>query len=300
MESPLPGAVLRHHDLPGLRMHAAHAGPEDGEPVILLHGFPEFWYSWRFQITALAEAGYRVIAPDQRGYNLTEKKGPYKVENLVRDIANLQDALGIARSHIVGHDWGGVVAWAFAGFEPGRTATLVSMNAPHPGAYTLTCRKHFKQVKMSWYIFFFQLPWLPERMISKDNFKNLDAMFRGIPKDLMTRDDIALYKEALGQPGALTAAINWYRAMGRRLLRSFGRPPRVNIKAPTLVIWGERDIALCKENNDPLPKFVPDLRVEYLPKATHWVQMDHPDEVNRLMLGFLQEHRQQPEGSQDA
>lgn len=296
MDSPLPGVALRFHDLPGLRMHVAHAGPEDGEPIILLHGFPEFWYSWRHQIPALAKAGYRVIVPDQRGYNLTEKHGPYQVENLVRDIVHLQDALGIAQSHIVGHDWGGVVAWAFAGFEPARTRTLVTMNAPHPNAYTDTCRKHREQLRMSWYIYFFQLPWLPERMIRKDNFRNLDAMFRGIPKELMTEDDIACYKEALGQPGALSAALGWYRAMGRRLVRTFGRAPEIRITVPTLVIWGERDIALSKWNNEPLPKYVDHLRVEYLPRATHWVQMDHPEPVNRLMLAFLQ----QPEGSHTA
>lgn len=159
---PTIEGVSRFANLPGLRMHYVEAGPANGAPVILLHGFPEFWYSWRFQIPALAAAGYRVVAPDQRGYNLSGKEDPYDLDTLTRDVANLQDAPGIARSHIVGHDWGGAVAWAFAAAYPARTDRLVVMNAPHLNAYQDTIRRLPRQLLKSWYVAFFQILRLPE------------------------------------------------------------------------------------------------------------------------------------------
>ncbi|MBI5091216.1 MAG: alpha/beta fold hydrolase [Candidatus Hydrogenedentes bacterium] len=276
--------VERFVQLPGLRMHYAVAGPEAGRPIILLHGFPEFWYSWRFQIPALVQAGFRVYMPDQRGYNLTDKHGPYDVGTLTLDIAQFQDALGIARCPIAGHDWGAVVAWAFAARFPERVEKLVVMNGPHPNAYLDACRRHFAQIRKSWYIYFFQLPWLPERMIRRNDFAVLNRVFRALR---MSPEDVQRYKAALSQLGALTAMIGWYRAMVRGLVRSRFAAPHARITAPTCVIWGERDVALDRACNETLPHYVDDLRIHYLPNANHWVQMHRPDEVNSLLLSFL-------------
>lgn len=281
----VPGCVERDVDLPGLRMHCVMAGPEDGQPVILLHGFPEFWYSWRFQIVALARAGYRVIAPDQRGYNLSGKAGPYDLATLTGDVAHLQDALGVSASHVMGHDWGGAVAWAFAVVFPRRVDRLVIMNAPHINAYMDALKRHPKQILKSWYVYVFQLPHLPEWSIRRDDYAALDRMFSQVASGRMTPKDVQRYKDACAQPGALAAMLGWYRALMRSVVTN--RIPVMHVAAPTCVIWGERDVALEKGCNETLRRYVRDLRLHYLPDASHWVQMDEPDEVNRLMLDFL-------------
>ena len=288
MHTYMPDSVTdTFAQLPSLRLHYVAAGPNDGTPIVLLHGFPEFWYSWRFQIPALAAAGYRVIAPDQRGYNLSDKHGPYDFITLAQDIANLQDALGLQRSHIVGHDWGGGVAWAFASLYPERTDQLIILNAPHFNAYEDTLRHHPVQVLKSWYILFFQMPLVPEWLISRNDYQLLATGFRQANPLYMTADDIARYKEACAQPGALPAMIGWYRHTARYLLRHARRFPHFRIKRPTCVIWGERDIALDKSCNETLPQYVDQLAIHYLPNASHWVQMDEPEAVNQLVLGFL-------------
>src|SRR5579864_714122 len=174
MNAWLPGCTEHFVDLPGLRMHYVSAGPPDGEAIILLHGFPEFWYSWRFQIPALARSGYRVVAPDQRGYNLSAKDGPYDVGTLTGDVAHLQDALGLASSHIVGHDCGGAIAWAFAAAFPARTRKLIILNAPQGDAFGDTLRRHPQQIVKSWYILFFQLPFLPELSFRLNDYRVLE------------------------------------------------------------------------------------------------------------------------------
>ena len=270
----------------GLRMGYVEVGPRDGVPVILLHGFPEFHWSWRLQWPALAEAGFRVIVPDQRGYNQTDKTPPYDLDTLARDIAQLQDGLGIARSHIVGHDWGGVMAYAFAHRYAERVHKLVVMNAPHMNAYLDALRGgNWTQLRKSWYVYAFQLPKLPEWQFARNNFKMADRAFADVKH--MTAEDIAKYKVAYRQPGALTAMISWYRALVKQLVRSGFRPAPETVVAPTLLIWGERDLALDKGINDTLARYVPNVRVQYLPDASHWVQMDASEQVNRLMLDFL-------------
>ena len=273
--------------LPGLRLHCVTAGPANGAPVILLHGFPDFWYSWRFQIPALADAGYRVIVPDQRGYNLSDKQGPYDFITLARDIANLQDALTLSPSHIIGHDWGGGVAWAFAALYPERTNKLIIMNAPHYNAYEDTVRHHLRQVLKSWYILFFQIPFLPVWTLRRNHFAFLDYAFRQVNPRYMTAKDISQYKEACAQPGAVSAMIGWYRYAARYLVSHTGRFPNFHITRPTCVIWGVQDFALDTACNDTLGRYVEQLETHYLPEAGHWVQMDQPEEVNRLVLQFL-------------
>ncbi|MHB8577138.1 MAG: alpha/beta fold hydrolase [Dehalococcoidia bacterium] len=270
----------------GIRMHYVERGA--GPLVILLHGFPEFWYSWRHQIDVLAPH-FRVVAPDQRGYNLTEKPhlvSAYQMRNLTADVAALIRHLGEDEAIIVGHDWGGGVAWSFAIEHPRMTRRLIVLNCPHPAAMERGLRT-WRQLLRSWYIFFFQLPYLPEFLIRARNFAALERAFRDtvIRKDTFSDDDIRAYKEAMAQPGALHSAINWYRAMVRSSWRGLGPTPAIT--APTLVVWGEADTALGKELTYGMERWVNDLTLKYVPKTSHWVQQEQPELVNGHMLDFL-------------
>lgn len=276
---------LRFAALPGLRVGYVETGDPAGEPVILLHGFPEFHYSWRFQLAPLAGAGYRAIAPDQRGYNRTDKTPPFDIDTLTQDIANLQDALGITRSHVVGHDWGGAVLWAFAARFPERVNKLVGMNAPHWTSYNDCARRSLRQLLKSYYILVFQFKWAG-RQIERNDFRLLERVFAGVRH--MTPEDIARYKDAFRQPGAVEGTLGWYRAAFARLRANRFKPDAHVTAAPALQIWGERDLALVRGVNDTLPRYVPNVRFAWLPNASHWVQMDEPDEVNRLMLEFFE------------
>jgi pimeloyl-ACP methyl ester carboxylesterase len=282
---------LRHHYaiVNGIRMHYVEQGT--GRLVVLLHGFPEFWYSWRKQIPALAAAGFRVVAPDQRGYNLTEKPrgvSSYDRGKLTADVAALICHLGESEAVIVGHDWGGGVAWAFAMDYPEMTRRLIVLNCPHPAAMVRGLRTA-RQLLRSWYIFFFQIPYLPEAGFRFRSYRAIDQAFRGgaIRKDTFSDDDIRAYKEAAAQPGALTAAINWYRAAFRGGLR--WTRPMPDITAPTLVIWAEADRALGKELTYGMDRWVQNLTIKYVPKTSHWVQQEQPELVNRYILAFLRD-----------
>jgi pimeloyl-ACP methyl ester carboxylesterase len=273
----------------GIRMHYVTQG--EGPLVVLLHGFPEFWYSWRFQIPVLAEHGYRVVAPDLRGYNDTEKpKRGYDIPTLLRDIVGLIHGLGEERVIIVGHDWGGVLAWQFAIDYPQMTEKLIILNAPHPGAMQREMRA-LKQLRKSWYIFAFQLPWLPEYMLLRNNGNEIGRMLRGaaLQKDAFSRSETAKYQEAMSKPGAAHSALEYYRQVFRRMLRpSHGQ--NLQVEAPTLLIWGEQDIALGIELTTGLDPWVPYLRVKRIPDSGHWVQQEQPEKVNEYMLEFLNSH----------
>ncbi len=285
---PEPTVEHRYADLGEVRLHYVEAG--EGPLVVLLHGFPEFWYSWRFQIPALAEAGFRVVAPDMRGYNLSGKpRGVknYSLDLLARDVERLIRALGEERAVVVGHDWGGIVAWAVAMLHPERVERLTILNVPHPQRAREALRTPRQLLKSS-YVLFFQIPWLPEKAIEAGNFASLRSVFRNDPvrPGTFSRGDIDRYVEALSRPGALTSAINYYRALPRQTparIRSLSR----TIEAPVLVIWGEKDRFLIPELADPNPALVPNARVERLPDASHWVQQDRPEEVNALLLDFV-------------
>jgi pimeloyl-ACP methyl ester carboxylesterase len=278
-----------HHEakINGTCLHFVEAGV--GPLVVLLHGFPQFWYCWRHQISALAEAGFRVIAPDMRGYNLSDKPegvAAYRMEELVEDVVSLVRHAGEKIAHVVGHDWGGVIAWTVAQRRPEVVNRLAVLNAPHPAAYRRELRS-FDQLSRSWYVLFFQLPWLPERYLRAGHFARLGRMFRADPSraDTFTPQDVRRYKEALGQPGAVTAAVNYYRAALRypQTREEMERP----VSVPTLVIWGERDRYLSPRLLDGLEQWVPGVRVERLPGVSHWVQEESPEEVNRLLINFL-------------
>ena len=272
----------------GIKLHVVQAGPKSGVPVVLLHGFPEFWYGWRKQIPALVEAGCRVIVPDQRGYNLSDKpKGvkSYSVFTLVKDIIGLIDALGYEKVNLVGHDWGAVVAWALAILHPERLHRLSIMNVPHPAVMKRFLQRDLEQIRRSWYVFFFQLPWLPESGMRQDNWRGAQRALRGSGKiDTFTTDDVVKYKEAWSRPGAMTAMINWYRAIMRY------QPPMpkdLRVKVRTLMMWGMKDFALSHRMARPSMDYVDEGNLIFFPEATHWVQHDAADEVNHYLVDFI-------------
>jgi pimeloyl-ACP methyl ester carboxylesterase len=277
----------------GLRMHWVEAG--EGPLAVLLHGFPEFWYGWRRQIPALAQAGFRVVAPDLRGYNLTEKpKGVrhYRARLLVEDVAALIRHMGAPRALVAGHDWGGVIAWRLAMRHPELVERLAILNAPHPAIFARELRRP-RQFLRSWYAMAFQLPLLPEAIFRANGYALLERIFRhGTHRpDAYTDEDVRRYREAISRPGALTAMINYYRAFGRSAPRLRGDGNRVGadgiVRVPAMVIWGEQDFALNIHNLDGLERYVPDLRIECIPDASHWVPADAPERVNELLIGFF-------------
>jgi len=274
-------------DVNGVQLHVVEAGA--GPLVILLHGFPEYWRSWRHQIGPLVDAGFRVVAPDMRGYNLSSKPrgvASYRIEQLSADVAALIEEAGESRAVIVGHDWGGVVAWDFAMRYPKMIDKLIVLNAPHPALIAREFRKA-SQLRRSWYVFFFQLPWLPELSLRSRGYLALRSVLLRDPvrRRAFTPRDILGYVEAQAQPGALTATINYYRAALRRGRSGDGKLRR--IKAPALLIWGERDRYLNADFTVGLEPLVPKLRVARIADASHWVQNDAPERVNELMLEFL-------------
>ena len=280
----------------GVRLHyvPAGAGGDGRAPVVQQHGFPELWYAWRHQVTALASAGHDVIAPDLRGYNRSDKPPcvrDYRMELLVADVlALVRDVAGRgARAAVVGHDWGGVIAWRLAMAHPEAVSRLAILNAPHPAAYLRELRRSPAQLLKSWYALFFQLPWLPEALVRCGDFALMKRGFRLDPSrpGAFTRADIDRYVEAFSRPRALTSAINYYRATFRQGPAAFGAVQRID--APTLVVWGERDRYLSPRLASDLATWVPNCRIERLPAASHWVQHDEPERVNRLLLSFLDE-----------
>ncbi|NWG34418.1 MAG: alpha/beta hydrolase [Chloroflexi bacterium] len=272
----------------GITLHVMQAGPKSGVPVMLLHGFPEFWYGWKNQIPALVEAGCRVIVPDQRGYNLSDKpKGVknYRVDELVKDLLGLMDALDYEKVNLVGHDWGAVVAWTLAILHPQRLHRLGIMNVPHPAVMRRFLTHDLEQIRRSWHIFFFQLPWLPERFMSANGWRGAVSALRGSSKiHTFTNEDIARYKEAWSQPGAMTSMINWYRAVIRHMPK-LPKEPRVRV--PTLMMWGMKDFALTHRMARPSMDYVEEGNLILFPEATHWVQHDEAEAVNHYLVDFI-------------
>jgi pimeloyl-ACP methyl ester carboxylesterase len=284
------GARDGYADLGEVRLHYVEAG--EGPLVVLLHGFPEFWFSWRFQIPALAASGFRVVAPDMRGYNLSSRPSgvrAYDTGHLAGDIRDLIRERGAESALLVGHDWGAAVAWATAMNHPEVVSRLAILNVPHPRRLLHALRGP-RQLFKSWYIFFFQLPWLPEQVVRAGRWR----FFRyGFEHDARSRaftpQDIDRYVEAWSQPGASTATINYYRAVFRQSPKRTEARIRP-VRARTLVIWGDRDRYLGAELADPDPVDVPNLeRVVHLPAASHWVHHDEPEQVTQLLLEFFAE-----------
>jgi epoxide hydrolase 4 len=269
----------------GIRLHYVEAG--DGPLIVLLHGFPEFWFSWRLQIEPLAAAGFRVVAPDMRGYNLSSRPDgvdAYGVDKLATDIRGLIGELGAESAMVVGHDWGGTVAWATAMYHPEAVDRLAIFNAAHPRKLNDGLR-HPSQLRKLWYFFFFQLPALPDRIVRASNFR----FFRRYQRDARppyTAEETKRYVESWSQPGAPVALLNYYRAAVRqsKQVQAQLKP----ISAPTLIVWGQRDRYLGPDLAEPSGDDVPGLdRVERLANASHWVHHDEAERVTQLLIDFF-------------
>lgn len=274
-----------------IRLHCVTQG--DGELVLLLHGFPEFWYSWRFQIPALARH-FKVVVPDLRGYNESDKPSSgYDLDTLSADIQGLIENLGYARAHIVGHDWGGTIAWHLAQKFPQYLNRLAILNAAPPQRFLQEMASNLDQLRRSWYVLAFQVPGLPEWLIQQNLKEFVSNLFQGqaIRKGAFSREETALYQSALEKPGALSAALNYYRQMLSpwNWLKDFGRTPNL-VTAPTLVLWGEEDPLLSQNMIKELDQLVrAPFKLTMVPHCGHWIQQEAPQTVNRELLAFLRQ-----------
>jgi pimeloyl-ACP methyl ester carboxylesterase len=279
---------LEHHfaSTGRVRLHVVQAGPRNGPLAILLHGFPEFWYGWRRQIPFLADRGYRVWAPDQRGYNLSERPGDiaaYRLDALAADVIGLINAAGRQRAFVIGHDWGGAVAWQVASRFPERVERAVILNVPHPAVMVRRLLRSPRQLLRSWYVFYFQLPWLPERLARIGDYALVARALKNSSRPgTFTDADLARYREAWSQPGAFRAMIHWYRA-GRYRFQASDEP----IDVPTLLIWGAQDAFLMRQLAGASIERCRDGKLVFLEEAGHFVQHEEPQRVNELIGEFL-------------
>lgn len=281
---------LEHVFLPtnGIRLHVVQSGSRYGSLVILLHGFPEFWYGWRRQIQPLTEAGFRVWAPDQRGYNLSDKpKGvaSYRLDELTRDVLGLINAAGVEKCCLAGHDWGGVVAWWLAMCYPERLHRLAILNAPHPMVMIRMLMNNFSQLRRSWYIFFFQIPFLAEAILRNNDWEPVVRMLKfGGKPDAFTSLDIEQYRQAWWHRDAFAAMLNWYRAV-------LQMPPDfsgdLRIKVPTLMLWGAQDVALDRQMAEASLDLCDQGKLVYFEDSSHWVHLDEAEAVNKQLVDFF-------------
>ncbi|WP_251329325.1 alpha/beta fold hydrolase [Haloplanus pelagicus] len=271
----------------GVRLHVVRTGPPDGTPVLLLHGFPECWYGWTPVAGHLADAGYRVLVPDQRGYNASEKPsgvGAYRLPTLAADAAGVLDAVDIGAAHVVGHDWGAAVAWWLALDHPDRVRSLAALNVPHPTVMRRTLGRSWDQRRRSWYFAAFQVPRVPELVAKAGNYRLFERSMRESSRPGTFDDaDFERYRAAWRQPGALTATVNWYRAVARY-------PPDERtdpVEPPTRVVWGAQDRFLRATMARESVAYCRDGRAILLDDATHWLHHEFPDRVaGHLRDGF--------------
>lgn len=272
----------------GIKLHYAKAG--DGEKlVLLLHGFPEFWYSWRYQLNDLSNE-YTVIAPDMRGYNLSDRPedvSAYEIDNLCDDVIGLIDHLGYEKAAVVGHDWGAGVAWAVGGRNPEKVSKLACLQVPPASIWKKN--QTLKQFFASWYMFFFQLPKLPEWLLTRNDYQKLAVALKTTTakKGVISSEDVEKYKKAWSEPGAITAALNYYRA--NIIKRMFGKSQKPEkIKVPTLFIYGEQDSAVLPQTVEGVGDFI---EAEYtelrIPESAHWVQVEAREKVTDALRKFL-------------
>ena len=275
----------------GLGFHVAECGEGD-RLALCLHGFPECWYSWRFQLPLLADLGFRAWAPDLRGYGESDRPTEmrdYSIEALLDDVAGLVDASECSEVVLLGHDWGAAIAWYFAIRKLRPLDRLVIFNVPHPVPFT-EALSSWKQRRKSLYALFFQIPRLPEMLMRANNYRAISRAFTetGADPKQFPEEVLQVYREAAAQPGALTAMLNYYRAIGRggggERQRRLGFPV---IDTPTLMIWGLNDVALDVETTHGTERHVADLTLRYLPGVSHWVQQDAPEIVNAMLAKWL-------------
>lgn len=270
----------------GQRLYAAAAGPAEGPLVMLLHGFPELSYGWRHQLGPLAAAGFRAVALDQRGYGLSSKPdavSDYTADHLAQDVVEAAASLGHDRFDVVGHDWGGIVAWRLATDHAHAVGRAVILNAPHPSTLVAHGLRDPGQVVKSAYVALFQLPWLPEALLRANDFALLQrALVQSSAPGTFGDNELAVYREAWSQDGALTAMLNWYRAMALTPSLSGRR-----VERPVRIVWGDRDTALDASLAEDALAQCEHGEAIHLPEATHWLHHEQPAPVNALLLEFL-------------
>jgi len=270
-----------------IALHAVAAGPPNGPVVILLHGFPEFWYSWHKQIEPLAAAGFRVIVPDQRGYNTSSKprgSASYKLSDLTSDVLAIADQVHQECLFLAGHDWGAAVAWSVAIVHPQRVAKLAILNVPHPSVMLRYLKSNLRQVRRSWYMFLLQLPFLPELVFSSFDFRfGANALLHSSRPGTFSQNDLAEYRTAWSQPGALTSMINWYRAA----LSHRTKFPDPTVHVPTRILWGERDAFLLSDMAHDSLRYCDSAELYTFANASHWLQHEEPARVSELLIDFF-------------
>lgn len=289
-ELSIPGwsgsASAAEHRVNGVTLHDVQLGAAKAPLVILLHGFGDFWWGWRRQLGPLAAAGFRIVAPDQRGYNLSEKPiglKAYDLDTLSADIVGLADSHGAQKFCIVGHDFGGLVGWWIASRHPDRVERFVAINSFHPQILAPYWRSHPSQALRSSYMGIYQIPRLPEMILSMKNFAVMRQLFlRSCRPGTFSKADMEHYRRTWSKPGALSGMINWYRA-----LRYKPRIEDLRIKVPTLVIWGKKDIYLEEGLAEASLALCDDGKALWIEDGTHFVHIEEPDIVNSAMVDFL-------------
>ena len=288
MTAPIRTAMVNAN---GLTFEVDQCG--DGDKfALLLHGFPESKFSWRYQMPLLASLGYTAWAPNMRGYGKTSRpKGipAYHIDNLVADAAALIDAAGAKETLLIAHDWGALIAWQFAIRKARPLSRLIIMNVPHPACMMRELRT-WRQLRKSWYVFFFQLPWLPERITTAKGAEAIHRAFYDMAVD-KSRFPVAVtdeYRKTALEPGAMTAMINYYRASFRAGEAAMNPQPGT-VDTPTLMIWGEEDVALDKSTTIGTEQYVMNLTLRYLPGVSHWVQQEAPEKVNAMIEAWLKD-----------
>lgn len=284
---------VAHHTvaLPKLKMHYVEKG--SGPLVVLLHGFPESWWSWRYQIEAIANAGFRVVAPDLRGYGETDTHGPFDTETLADDVCALITSLGESRARIVGHDWGGAVAWQLATTRQDFVERLAVLNCPHLALFeeALIKRPKLSQLMKSWYFFFFLLPGIPEWTLKRNDGEVIVKMLNAasIDRSHLSEEELRPFRDNIQKPGVARAMVDWYRTTVKDgLAHPFRKKAWDDITARTLLIWGMKDPALGYDDLVPgTDRYVANLRIEQIPNAGHFIQSERPEEVNALLVPFL-------------
>ena len=286
--SPLEFRVFQ---INGVALHVVLAGPTSGKPLILLHGFPEFWFAWRHQIDHFVSSGYRVIIPDQRGYNLSDKPAGianYSIDLLARDVVGILDTVADSSAFVVGHDWGAAVTWYLAARYPERVSRAAMLSVPHPRIFIKNLIKSPAQLRKSWYLLFFQVPWLPECMLRRRDWALLVRALRNTsPPGVFSDPDLEQYKKSWAKKGALTAMLNWYRAALLRPSQFALDPEASRVKVPALLIWGKNDQFVGQAMARESLQYCDDGHLELFETATHWVQHEEPLQVNTLLSQFF-------------
>jgi epoxide hydrolase 4 len=288
IRSPLELRVLH---INGIALHVVFAGPASGTSLVFLHGFPEFWFAWRRQIDHFVSSGYRVILPDQRGYNLSEKPAgipSYSIDVLAKDVVGVLDNVAASKTFVVGHDWGAAVAWYLAARYSDRVQRTAMLSVPHPRVFLKNLTMNPAQLRRSWYMLFFQLPWLPERILRRRDWALLVRVLRDTsPPGVFSDSDLEQYKESWARKGALTGMLNWYRAAPLRPSKFFLDSDVSRVKVPALLIWGKNDQFAGETMARESLQYCDDGHLEILENATHWVQHEEPAQLNNLLSQFF-------------